>query len=184
MIERAEAVAAGTRPMKKDRFRRSHRRRRGRGLGSGRTSPLPRRSEGLCHQHRPRHPGRPVRSEGLPRALPGRTIIPVTKSDLAAQPMAPDPRQHRGPPHHRVRRTSRSPARPEPGRRRRQEDHPDPTAAAQRHHQPRHPTDHRPTTHPGPGASHPRRPHPGWSLNRYNSGRSVPRSAWIGWGHL
>jgi hypothetical protein len=82
-----------------------------------------------------------------------------------------DPRQHRSPPHDRVRRARGLPRSPSPHRRQHQEDHPDPQAATHRHHHPRHPADHRATTHPRHGPSHPRQHRRGWSPNRYNSGR-------------
>ena len=85
--------------------RQDHRRRQGRGLGPGRPGPLPGRAEGLRHQHRRRHDGRPERRDGLPRALPGRAVVPdgqVRPRRTADVP--PHPRQHRSPPDHRVRR--------------------------------------------------------------------------------
>ena len=50
MIERAEAVADGTRPLKKDRFVKFTGTATRRRLGPGRAGPLPRRPQGLCRR--------------------------------------------------------------------------------------------------------------------------------------
>jgi hypothetical protein len=105
MIERAEAVAAGTRPLKKDRFVKITDAVKGVDWGPGRAGPLPGRVEGLPHQHRRRHDGRPAGRSGVSRSLPGRAVVPdgqVRPRRTADVP--PHPRQHRSPPDRRVRR--------------------------------------------------------------------------------
>ena len=171
MIERAEAVAAGTRPLKKDRFVKITDAVKGVDWDLVERARYLAGLKGYVTNIDPDTMDGPARRGGLPRALPGRAVLPdgqVRPRRTADVP--PDPRQHRGPPDHRVRRTRGLPRGTSPHRRQHQEDRPDATAAADRHHQPRHPADHRPTTHPRPRPSHPRRPRRGWSLNRYNSG--------------
>ena len=75
----------------------------------------------------------------------------MAKSDLAARPIFHRlARQHRSPPDHRVRRARGLPRGPSPHRGVDQQDREDTAAAANRHHHPRPPADHRPTTHPRP----------------------------------
>ena len=109
MVERAENVAAGERPLKKDRFVTITDADQQRGLGPGRTRPPPRRAEGLRHQHRPRHDdgarsSPPTTTSTRSNALPDGQVRPGRPADVP-----PPTRQHRGPPDHRVRRARRLP---------------------------------------------------------------------------
>jgi hypothetical protein len=133
MIERADAVAAGTRPLKKDRFVKI----------TDATKAVDwklverARSERLRHQHRRRPDGHPPRRRGLRRPLPNRTIVPddqIRPRSTADLPL--NPRQYRGPPDHRVHRSRGLPRSADPHRRQHQKAHPDPTAAAVSNHQP------------------------------------------------
>ena len=93
MIERAEAVAAGNRPLKKDRFVKITDAATGRGLGPGRARPLPGRAEGLRHQHRPPTPWTAPRSSR-----------PTTTSTRSNAPSGwPSPTWPPGPMFHRLR---------------------------------------------------------------------------------
>ena len=105
MIERAEAVAAGTRPLKKDRFVKItdaikgvdwdlvERARYVAGLKGYLTNVTPTVMDGpsVVGADQSSLPGRAVLPDG--RIRPGRTAD-----------VPPDPRQHRSPPDHRVRR--------------------------------------------------------------------------------
>ena len=97
MIERAEAVAAGTRPLKKDRFVKITDAVKRRGLGPGRAGPLPGRVEGLPHQ--PRSADRGVRAECLPSAVANREELPdVQNRSTSPADLPPQTGLHRGPP--------------------------------------------------------------------------------------
>jgi hypothetical protein len=86
----------------------------------------------------------------------------MAKSDLAARHVPPHPRQHQSPLDRRVRRARGLPRSPSTDRRQHQEDHPDTTIDANSHDQARQPADHRPTAHPRPRPSPPRRTRRGW----------------------
>ena len=149
MIERAEAVAAGTRPLKKDRFVKItdavkgvdwdlvERARYVAGLKGYLTNVTPTVMDGpsVVGADQSSLPGRAVLPDG--RVRPGRTAD-----------VPPDPRQHRSPPNHCV----------SPHRCEHHEDRSDATTVADRHHQPRPPANHRATPDPRPRTGHPPRP--------------------------
>ena len=140
MIERAEAVAAGTRPLKKDRFVKITDAVKGVDWDLVERARYLAGLKGYVTNIDPATMDGPARRGRLPRPLPGRTVLPDDQvRPRRAADVPPDPRQHRSPPDHRVRRARGLPRGPSPDRSQHQEDRSDPTTVADRHHQPRQP---------------------------------------------
>jgi hypothetical protein len=165
MVDRAEAVAEGTRALKKDRFVKisdadPHRR-----LGPRQTRPTPGRTQGLRHQPARRRPGRTGGGGRLPRPLPGRTLLQNDQDRPGRPPgLPPTARQHRGPPHRRVRRARRLPRGTSPHRPIHQQDPQDPQTAAHRHDHHRPSAGNRRTKDPSSSPTDSGRPRPTWLL--------------------
>ena len=116
MVERAEAVAAGKRALKKDRF-----------VKITDAAPavdwdLVKRAQNLAGLKgyvtniSAEVLDRRARGHRLPRPLPGRALLPDDQDRPGRPPgVPPATRQHRSPPHRSCSPRSRSPARPRPG---------------------------------------------------------------------
>jgi len=175
MVERAEAVAAGKRALKKDRFVRIA------DAAPAVDWDLVKRAQNLAGLK-----GYVTNIDA--QVLAGDHVVTayhdlyqversfrMTKTDLAARPVFHRLRDsieaHLTIVFARVRRARGVSRGPSPHRGVDQQDREDAAAVADRHDHPRPPADHRRTSYPCPGPTDPGRPRWRWSLNRCNSGQ-------------
>ena len=171
MIKKAEDVASGRRPLKRDRFVRID------GATKGVDWDLVERArsltglKGYVTNIARERDGRCCRRGRLPGPLPGRTVLPDGQVRPESPPgLPPDQGLHRGPPDHRLRGPGDLTGSTAAHRGVDQEDPQHAAATALRRHHQRRLHDYRRARHPTRRSRAPQYAQPGWSLKVANSG--------------